>query len=307
MPPRFALPLLAVALLLTLGACAGELSTPGEPMRVLGATLPNAILHEPYQQVIHVVGGLRPYNFEVENGKLPPGITLQNGTFRGAASEAGIFEVSVKVSDANLNQVVQSFVVTVTAPPPPSISLEVPLTEVREAVTLRATVKDARGVTALRSLLRWDPALFSLSASGVSATGRGTKLMWREAEGELQVDLVALGSTIDGDRELYRFTLEPFETPTRLNVDYQIEFLAESNDPDRRHDFVRGSEGRSPVRVDDRESGANGEPGEQGNEPADEPPLTAPGDGEPDGDSDPSGDQQPDQQAGSTPSTEEQR
>lgn len=284
MLPRFASPLLALALLLGLGACAGELSTPGEPLRVLGATLPNAIVHEPYQQVVHVVGGLRPYDFQVESGQLPPGITLQNGTLRGAATEAGSFEVSVKVSDANLSQVVESFVVTVTAPPPPSFNLVVPLTEVRDAVTLRATVKDARGVTALRSLLRWDPALFSLSASGVRPTGRGTKLLWREAEGELQVDLVALGSTIDGERELYRFTLEPLESPTRLKVDYQVEFLAESNDPERRHDYLRASEGRSPVRVADGEPDASGEPPLPGTESPGEEPLRTPGDDEPDGD-----------------------
>lgn len=248
MPKRFLSLLLVLSALLSLGACAGELTTPGEPLRVLGPTLPNAILHEPYQQAIHVVGGLRPYDYRIEDGSLPAGITLQNGTFRGGATVAGTFEMSVKITDASLNQVVQDFVLRVTAPPPPSFSLAVPLTEVRDAVTLRATVSDARAVTAVRSLVRWDPALFALSAGGVSPTGRGTKVLWREAEGELQVDLIALGSTIDGERELYRFTLEPLETPTRLRVDYQVEFLADSSDPNRRHDYARASEGRSPAR-----------------------------------------------------------
>lgn len=280
MRKRFLSILLVLGALLSLGACAGELSTPGEPLRVLGPTLPNAILHEPYQQVIHVVGGLRPYDFRIEDGDLPAGITLQNGTFRGAASQAGTFELSVKIADANLNQVVQDFVLAVTAPPPPSFGLAVPLTEVRGAVTLRATVTDARAVTAVRSLVRWDPTLFSLSASGVSPVGRGTKVLWQETEGELQIDLVALGSTIEGEREIYRFTLEPLATPTRLRVDYQAEFLAESNDPDRRHDYVRGSEGRSPVR-----SAGDSEPsGLETEQPGMEPPET-PLEDRPEGDS----------------------
>lgn len=295
----------ALVILAALAACAGELATPGEALRLVDPRLPNAVLREPYEAPIHAVGGLRPYDFAIESGELPEGITLQNGSLRGTPQETGTFEVMLEVSDANLNTTVETYRLTVTEVPPPSFTLGAPQTEVRESVTLRARVANARELTAARVLVQWDAAAFRLVGDGVSGGGRDVALLVRPGEGELQVDVAALGGVMDGDRELFAFTLEPITTPAELRVDYQVEFLTASSDPERRHDFVRGSEGRTaggvnppgaagsdgagdvPGEADDGDGDGepgepddeSGVPGERGDEP--QPPSTGEGDDQP--------------------------
>ncbi|NLG09310.1 MAG: hypothetical protein GX560_08680 [Deinococcales bacterium] len=241
-----ALTLALATLLAGLAACAGEFDTPGEALRLVQPTLQNAVLREPYAAQLHAVGGLRPYSFELESGALPAGVTLQSGSLRGTPTETGDFVFMVAVSDANLNKVVQEYRLRVTEVPPPTIAFGAPQTELRDAVTLRARVADARELSAVRTLVRWDPAAFRL-ASGPTASGRGLALLYREGDGELQVDLAALGTTIDSERELFSFTLEPLVTPTTLQLEHQTEFLTAASDPARQHHFARGSEGRRGV------------------------------------------------------------
>lgn len=237
-----------LVLLINLAACAGEFDTVGEALRLLQASLPNAIVGEPYEQQIHATGGLRPYTFRLDSGRLPEGITLQNGALRGTPTATGQYDFSIAVSDGNLNKTVQEFRLTVTEVPPPTFTMAPPQTEVRDSVTLRAAVTGARSLAAVRTLVTWDPAAFRLREGSVVATGRDVALLTSESEDQLQVDLAFLGRTLDGEHTLFSFVLEPLVEPATLWLDQRVEFLSHGADPSKRHHFVRQSEGsRTPL------------------------------------------------------------
>lgn len=276
--------LLAFVVVATLVACTSELDTLGEPLRIVGATLPNAVLREPYEESIHVVGGLRPYDVRLARGELPPGLSLQAGVLRGSPEEVGDYTFTLEASDANLSQVVQEYTLRVTAAPPVSLRFEAPDTEVRSPITLRATLRDARALTGVRTLVRWDAAAFRLREGSVTATRDALALLSQAGEGTLQVDLAPLGDTLDGRRELFRFVLEPIDPPHYLYLTYETEFLSASPDPERRHAFERGAEGRQSAptdTVDDAEPPPGGDEGAEpeDGQPGDEANDGAPGDG----------------------------
>lgn len=237
----------AIAALTLLSACTSELDTVGEPLRIVGSGLSDAVLREPYEEPVHVVGGLRPYQVELVDGQLPEGLRLEAGVLRGSPEEVGSFTFTVEASDANLSQVVQEFVLRVTATPPPSLSFAAPQTEVRGPITLRATVSEARALTGMRTLVRWDASAYRLREGSVAASGSGYALLSEAGEGTLQVDVVPLGRTVEGRRELFRFVLEPLAPPTFVYLTYEVEFASASPDPERRHDFAAGAEGRRPT------------------------------------------------------------
>lgn len=252
----------AIAALALLSACTSELDTVGEPLRIVGSGLSDAVLREPYEEPVHVVGGLRPYQVELVDGQLPQGLRLEAGVIRGSPEEVGSFTFTVEASDANLSQVVQEFVLRVTATPPPSLSFATPQTEVRTPVTLRATVSEARALTGMRTVVRWDASVYRLREGSVTASGSGYALLSEAGEGTLQVDVVPLGRTVDGRRELFRFVLEPLATPTFVYLTYEAEFASASPDPERRHDFASGVEGRRPsaAPTGDPDAGNGSEP-----------------------------------------------
>lgn len=268
-PPRLtrsaAAAVLLLALALVLGACAGELATRGEALRLVGTEVPRATLFEQYDAPLNAVGGLRPYTFTIVSGALPPGITLENGVLRGAATETGAYTLSVEVSDANLSRVSQTYTLQVTSPPPPEFLLDVPLTEVRGPVTIRARLKGARAVTGVRSVVTWDPQLFTLAAEGAAASRRDTTLLWQADETSLQVDLAALGTQLTGDVELYRFTLVPVAPPVRVQASFAAEVTTLSPDPARKHEYLTGIVGAAPPAA-----------GNQSVPPADSAPPDAP-------------------------------
>lgn len=99
--------LAALAALLVVAACAGEITTPGEPLRLLSPTLPAAYEGEPYEATLRPTGGLRPYTYAVVDGALPPGLRLEAGRLLGSPTTQGRFAFTVEVSDANLNRTVQ--------------------------------------------------------------------------------------------------------------------------------------------------------------------------------------------------------
>lgn len=275
------LALLAPLTFLILAACAGEFETVGEALRLVQRGLPDAVVNEPYEETINAVGGLRPYTFEVDSGSPPPGITLQNGVLRGTPTELGRYEFSIAVSDGNLNRTVQEFRLAVTEVPPPRFTLAPPLTEVRGAVTLRARVEGARQLQAARVAVTWDPEQFVLREGSVTAGGRDLAFMTDSGAGRLQVDLTALGRTLDGEHTLFSFVLEPLVEPASLWLDRQVEFLHQSPDPARAHHYLRQTEGRRPATSPNRDGGfGTDEPGRD--EPGrDEPGLDDPGRADP--------------------------
>src|SRR5690606_14509180 len=151
---------LTVLVAALVAACAGELGTQGEALRFLSVDLPDAPVNEPYRAPVHAVGGLRPYEFRLESGSLPPGVQVVNGVLQGTPTTLGSFTFTLAVSDANLSSTFQELTLTVVEPPPPTLSLTPPETEVRGAVTLRARVADARGLAGLSTVVTWDPGLF---------------------------------------------------------------------------------------------------------------------------------------------------
>ncbi|MGH9839289.1 MAG: putative Ig domain-containing protein [Blastocatellia bacterium] len=66
------------------------------------ATLPNGAVGAAYNQTLTAAGGAAPYSFVVAAGALPPGLSLSaGGVLSGAPTQAGDFNFTLRVSDAN--------------------------------------------------------------------------------------------------------------------------------------------------------------------------------------------------------------
>ncbi len=229
-------------------ACAGELGTQGEALRFLSVDLPDASVNESYRAPVHAVGGLRPYEFTLESGTLPPGIEVVNGVLQGVPTALGSYTFTLAVSDANLSSTFQEFTLAVVEPPPPALTLSPPETEVRGAVTLRARVTQARSLAGLSTLITWDPGTFSLVEGSVTPSGAGIALFHAAEPGRLQVDLAVLGSTLEGEAELFRFALEPAAGANFLEVTSSTAFASRRGSELLAETAVR-TEGRAPQPV----------------------------------------------------------
>ena len=115
----------ALFLSLALGGC-GELNTPGDPLVLFASTVDPAYLSEDYTFDFVVSGGLAPYNFELRDGEVPPGLTLANGSLSGTPTRAGNYTFTLQVSDASLSRTVEDFTVEVTEAPPRRTRLKRP-------------------------------------------------------------------------------------------------------------------------------------------------------------------------------------
>lgn len=224
-----------------LAGCTGDLNTPGEALRILGATLPPAYLGEPYDQPVQAVGGLRPYSFSLASGQLPPGIELQGGTLRGTPSKIGQYSFTLQVSDANLSKTVQKYALAVSKLPPPALSFNVPNTQVDRRITLRVQLSDARDLEGLRTQVRWDPKLFHLVQDSVRPTRQGLALLQHASSGQLEVALVPLGTTLNGQAMLFDFDLAPVGGASYMKIDAETEFVSAQG-----HHFAQISQGRQP-------------------------------------------------------------
>lgn len=242
--PRLATLSLLVAALLA--ACAGELGTQGEALRFLSVDLPDAPINEPYRAPVHAVGGLRPYEFRLETGSLPPGIQIVNGVLQGTPTTLGSFSFTLAVSDANLSSTFQEFALDVVEPPPPTLTLSPPETEVRGSVTLRARVADARGLAGLSTVVTWNPELFTLADGSLAASSDDVALFELLGDGRLQVDLAMLRGTLDGTAELFRFALQPTGAANFLSVTSSTAFASRRGGELLTETEVR-TEGREPV------------------------------------------------------------
>ncbi len=216
----------ALTLALLLAACAGEMDAPGETLRFLAVDLPDAVVDEPYRAPVHAVGGLRPYEFSLEQGTLPPGLQLGGGVLQGTPTALGTFTFTLAVSDANLSSTFQELTVRVVEPPAPRLSLAPPDTEVRGPVTLRARVSDARSLQGLSTSVSWDAGSFALVEGSVRSSRTGVALFSDVGPGRLQVDLAVLGETLTGDAELFRFELTPLAPPATLSLASATEFAS---------------------------------------------------------------------------------
>jgi hypothetical protein len=209
---------LALALLLTVGGCGGELQTPGEALRIFGESLPRAFAGEPYSAPVRAVGGLRPFSYQLRDGALPPGLDIQNGIIQGVPTELGTFQFTVGVSDANLSRTFQEYTLLVVERPPPELLLVLPQTEVREPITVRVRVRNASELRAASIRFSWDPDNFELVDGSVDAAGGGA-VLWRSDDEALQADVAALGDAWSGELPLLSFVLAP-KRPSVPDVDF---------------------------------------------------------------------------------------
>lgn len=201
----------ALAAALAVVGCAGELATPGEPLRLLGVTLPSAYEGASFEAPLRPTGGLRPYRFEVVDGALPPGLDLEQGRIVGTPTAQGRFAFTVEVQDANLNRTVQRLELTVAPLPPPVVTVDVPTTPLQRATELRLRFTSGRAWRGGQASLTWDAEAFVLDPASVRTGGRDVIAVWDTGPGRLRVDLAVVGEPLSASADLLRFTLTPVE------------------------------------------------------------------------------------------------
>lgn len=66
--------------------------------------VPTAKIFQPYKLVFTSTGGAPPYNYQVADGSLPPGLSLSsNGNLTGIPTNLGVYTFSTRVIDSNNN------------------------------------------------------------------------------------------------------------------------------------------------------------------------------------------------------------
>ena len=243
----------ALLLLITLASCSTEIDTPGERLRIFDQSLDPAFIGESYSDNIEVIGGLSPYNYEVSRGQLPPGLALQGATLRGTPSEAGTFTFTVSISDANLSETFEEYTLEVSVPPPATLNINVPETEMSEVFTVPVSISDARELRAFRTLLTWDASRFELVPNSVRATRGRVVLLQNVEEGELNVDVAFLGDPLSDGGRIFTFDLRPLE-PSTVEVTARTEFRAANED----FAFTEVTAGTAPDSFDDGEDVTGG-------------------------------------------------
>ena len=211
-------------MLLLLAACGGTVDTPGEPLRLLSEPLATAFVGERYEASLRAVGGLRPFTFTLSEGALPPGLELAGGALVGVPTEIGRFPFTVTVTDAALNKTFEDYTLTVTEIPPPTLTFNVPQTQVQREVTLRVEL-EGRAVRGFRTRATWDPERFAY-VDGSLTHGPEVAVLTQVREGALQADVVALGPAWSGARRVFSFAIEPLVEAPTLRLSTTTEFLA---------------------------------------------------------------------------------
>lgn len=80
-----------------------EISTEPE---ILTTKLPNVLFSSSYSTTVQAVGGIPPYSFEITEGNLPSGISINNtsGIISGKSEQLGIADFTVRVTDSQNKQ-----------------------------------------------------------------------------------------------------------------------------------------------------------------------------------------------------------
>ena len=242
----------ALFLSLALGGC-GELNTPGDPLVLFASTVRPAYLSEDdYTFDFVVSGGLAPYNFELRDGEVPPGLTLANGSLSGTPTRAGNYTFTLQVSDASLSRTVEDFTVEVTEAPPAELVLNVPPTTIADAVRIPISVRDARSLQALRTQITWDDTLFKFVGGSVRSAQGSLALLQQAKPGQLNVDAAFLGPSLNGDAELFSFELRPTE-PNTLSLEARTEYRTR----DGTHGFSSTQDSATPEDTLNDQTGNN--------------------------------------------------
>ncbi len=90
------------------------------------SSLPDATVGSPYTRSLSVAGGVAPYVWTLGTGTLPPGLALDpaNNTIVGTPTANGNFAFTLQVADASGGSAARDFVLAVSLPPLPSVSID---------------------------------------------------------------------------------------------------------------------------------------------------------------------------------------
>ena len=91
-----------------------------------GSPLPDATVGAPYARSLSATGGVAPYVWTVESGSLPPGLALDaaGNAIAGTPTANGSFAFTLQVADASGGSAARDYVLAVSLPPLPSVSLD---------------------------------------------------------------------------------------------------------------------------------------------------------------------------------------
>ena len=76
-------------------------TSPFAPLSVVNRELPDGTVTTPFSDAVSASGGIPPYHWTLEEGKLPDGLSLDpfTGTVSGTPTESGTFELTLRVRE----------------------------------------------------------------------------------------------------------------------------------------------------------------------------------------------------------------
>ena len=129
-----------------------------EPLTINTGTLTDATVGTSSSQALAATGGIKPYNWTLAAGSLPPGMTLaaSTGYISGTPTTAGTYSFTAQVTDSQAPSVTatKAFTLTVVIGP-----LTITTTTLTNATVGTATSKAwPRRAASSRTTGRWRPA-----------------------------------------------------------------------------------------------------------------------------------------------------
>ena len=88
--------------------------------------LPDATVGSPYTRSLSATGGVAPYVWTVKSGSLPPGLALDpaSNAIAGTPTANGNFAFTLQVADTSGGSATRDYVLAVSLPPLPSVSMD---------------------------------------------------------------------------------------------------------------------------------------------------------------------------------------
>ncbi|HMC62991.1 MAG TPA: Ig domain-containing protein, partial [Candidatus Solibacter sp.] len=88
--------------------------------------LPDATAGSSYIRSLSATGGVAPYIWTIKTGSLPPGLNLDpaSNAITGTPAASGAFAFTLQVADSSGGSATRNYALTVSLPPPPSVSLD---------------------------------------------------------------------------------------------------------------------------------------------------------------------------------------
>ena len=182
--PALLLPLLLAACGTGSGTTAN--TSARDPLTFANSNVPVAYVNEPYTTTLDISGGAGPYGLRLVGGKLPDGLSFTGRIISGKPTKEGLYTFTLEASDAALSTKSQQINLTVSPLPPLSLSLGLPLGEIRGETRLPLSIVAPRGARAAR--FQWQlPA--GLSVSRVTTADSQVAAFWKVTQGLFTLDL----------------------------------------------------------------------------------------------------------------------